>query len=467
MLRSLIQEPPPPREVLLEGPAGTGKTRGILEGDHFLCERVPGLRVLWTRDVRSHLTETVMRTFEDLVLPPGHSLLTGAKRSHRKQYEYDNGSRIVCSGFNRPDEFRSSEYHLIRVFEAAEVSIDNYEKVMSRMGRDTVLSVEKLAYINAGNDARNYKSTGKERAVSQIICDTNPDAPGHWLNLRADGQQMRRYTTTHKDNPAYWDHRACDWTELGRDYVGRTLHALTGVRRARYLDGRWCAAEGAIWPEFSRGKHIVERLPQMEAYIAGIDWGFRGAGCLHVYGLDKAGALYLVREHYRRQVNQGEWTSIARGIVEEFSPSVWVGDSADPGAIDMFRKSGLPMRGAFKSVAIGLSLVRQRLAEGRLYFYRDANQNIDPGLAMEKRPTSVIGEIESYVYAAHKDGRPLKEEPDPGCIDHGCDTLRYCVAYFDHKNPNIPAGPEVGEKYPVGTLGNLMGHDILEGGEDD
>lgn len=413
------------------------------------------------------MTETVMRTFEDLVLTPGHPLLNGAKRSHRKVYEYPNGARIICSGLNRPDEYRSSEYHLIRIFEAAEVSMDNYEKLLSRMGRDRVLSVGKLRHVASGGDASSFDEANAGAPASQIVCDTNPDAPGHWLNLRADNKKMFRFVTTHKDNPAYWDTKAQDWTELGREYVLGTLEALSGVRRARYLDGRWCAAEGAIWPEFSRGKHIVDRLPAMETYIAGIDWGFRGAGCLHVYGLDKSGAMYLVREIYKRTVNQGEWTQLARGIVEEFSPSLWIGDSADPGAIDMFRKSGIPMRGAFKSKAIGLSLVRQRLVEGRLFFYRDANETIDAGLVMEKLPTSVIGEIESYVYAAIKDGKPVKEEPAPGCIDHGCDTLRYCVAYFDYRNPQIPEPPEKGERFGAMTLGHLLRHEDMEVEDDE
>src|SRR6185369_1742308 len=49
-------------EVLLSGPAGTGKTRGVLEWINHLAWRYPGLRVLIVRKTRASLAESVLYT---------------------------------------------------------------------------------------------------------------------------------------------------------------------------------------------------------------------------------------------------------------------------------------------------------------------------------------------------------------------------------------------------------------------
>ncbi|HLS00652.1 MAG TPA: hypothetical protein VK054_01520, partial [Beutenbergiaceae bacterium] len=82
-------------EIMLAGPAGTGKSRASLEKIHLCAERYPGMRALIVRKTRVSLTQTGLVTFEDHVLPEGHPVLQGAQRSHRSTYQYPNGSEIV------------------------------------------------------------------------------------------------------------------------------------------------------------------------------------------------------------------------------------------------------------------------------------------------------------------------------------------------------------------------------------
>ena len=60
-------------EILIEGPAGTGKTRAIAEYIDSVCMENPGVRILVLRNVRADLAESVLVTFEKEVWWPGHA----------------------------------------------------------------------------------------------------------------------------------------------------------------------------------------------------------------------------------------------------------------------------------------------------------------------------------------------------------------------------------------------------------
>lgn len=438
-----IRKPPAWREVLLVGPAGTGKTRAVCELDHYLCEQHDGLRVLWVRNTRIDMAETVLRTFEDLVLTDDHPLLaTPRKRSHRESYDYPNGSKIVMGGMNNPHKFRSGEYDLIRVFEASEVSEPDYEMLLHRLRAGTL-------------------KTPDGRVWTQILCDTNPDAPGHWLNIRAESGRMHRLCTTHKDNPAYWDVKANDWTAMGREYVVDTLGRLTGVRRARYLEGRWSAAEGAIYPEWSRAKHVVTKIDHdLRWAFAAVDWGYRGAGVITVFGVDAESNAYIVREVYRRNVLIPEWVDIAKRLVREVRDehnvdlTEFVCDPAEPVNIAEFKRAGLNAREAVNDIMPGLDSVRKRLAAGTLVFMADANRERDEELWQETKVASAIHEIESYVYLKTSDGKPIKEKPDPACVDHGMDTWRYGCMHLDRRGGFERPAKKI--PYPKGSYGDIF-----------
>lgn len=55
--RELFERGPSCTEIVLCGPAGTGKSRGCLEYLHYLCGRYPHLRTMMARKTRKSLTE--------------------------------------------------------------------------------------------------------------------------------------------------------------------------------------------------------------------------------------------------------------------------------------------------------------------------------------------------------------------------------------------------------------------------
>ena len=58
-------------EVVIDGPAGTGKSRGALEKVHFCAMKYPGMRALMCRKTRASISQTAMVTYENHVLPVG------------------------------------------------------------------------------------------------------------------------------------------------------------------------------------------------------------------------------------------------------------------------------------------------------------------------------------------------------------------------------------------------------------
>src|SRR6266702_1318417 len=120
-------------EVLISGPAGTGKSRACLEKLHIAAERYPGMRGLILRKTRASLTEAALVTFESHVVPVGHPILKGPSRAMRRSYRYPNGSELIVNGLDDPAKVMSTEFDLAYIQEAIECTENDWEMVTSRL----------------------------------------------------------------------------------------------------------------------------------------------------------------------------------------------------------------------------------------------------------------------------------------------------------------------------------------------
>ena len=254
-------------EVLLVGPAGTGKTRAVLEYINWLCEQYDGIRVLICRQTRVSLTESVLVTWETKVLYRGHPALRGsdANRANRHSYRYPNRSEVIVGGLDNPDRIMSTEYDVVYVAEATETTEEAVEKLASRL-RNNVLPWQ------------------------QLVCDCNPAHPGHWLKKRADRGAMVTLRSRHEDNPS-----------LTPEYLTR-LSALTGHRRARLYEGRWVAAEGSVFgTEFDPARNVIEPFPVPEdwPWVYCIDPGWAHVTAIGGHAIAPNGTIYLAELRYQ------------------------------------------------------------------------------------------------------------------------------------------------------------------------
>ena len=97
------------REVLLAGPAGTGKSRACLEKLNLIAMQKP-IRAAIVRKTRKSLTQSAMATFENKVLPRPNQV-----RFHEgdQEYRYPSGARIMVAGLDDPEKIGSTEFDIV------------------------------------------------------------------------------------------------------------------------------------------------------------------------------------------------------------------------------------------------------------------------------------------------------------------------------------------------------------------
>ncbi len=396
-------------EILLVGAAGTGKTLAILIKIDRLCREYPGARVLIIRKVRADLAESVLVTYERDVLGVDNPICAGVTRQSRQVYRYPNGSTIVVSGIDRPGKVLSAEYDLIYVPEATQLTEDDWETLVMR-NRSVVLPFR------------------------QVIADTNPDRPDHWLKKRADIGLVKLLNTFHQDNPAYWD--GTDWTARGRDYVLGKLSRLTGVRRSRYFEGKWVQAEGAVYDDYNEAIHVIDSFPIPASWrrIRAIDFGFTNPFVCQWWAIDHDGRMYLYREIYKSQVIVQDHAAKIKAwsAGERCEVTVADHDAEDRATLHRHGILTIPAR---KDIKPGIEVIAARLrpagdGEPRLFIFRDALLEADDELMQQKKPVSTASEFPGYVWAKSPDGKPIKEYP-LDIDNHGLDAARYAAMYLD------------------------------------
>lgn len=371
-------------EILLVGPAGTGKTRAVLEKIFLCLQKYPGMRALLVRKTRASLTQSALVTLEEKVIPEGHPAIGDNARGYRSHYVLHNGSELVLGGLDNADRIMSSEYDLIAACEATELTVEDWEKLLTRL-RNGVMPFQ------------------------QAIADCNPTYPTHWLNRRAQAGMMRIYDSRHQDNPQWYNTTAGCWTPAGQAYLA-TLGRLSGARRKRLLDGQWSAAEGMVYESFAAA--IVENCGSAGAGVgvyaaAGIDWGWYDPTAVVVGVLDATGRLWIVSELYESRLNIDALAVRLEKLIEQWNIEVLFADRSRPESIEWLRRRNLPVRPVpAHGVEAGIAMVESRLMHSSLAILGGCRHLID--------------EASQYRYAPDGHG-PVQK------ADHAMDALRYLV----------------------------------------
>lgn len=400
-------------ELLVEGPAGTGKSYGCLWKLHLAAMKYPGMRALLLRKTLVSLTASALVTFTQRVLASGKFRVEffGGSKLEPAQFRYANGSRIVVGGLDKPTKIMSSEYDLAYINEAVEVTEEDYESVSSRL-RYGVMPYQ------------------------QLIADCNPDTPTHWLNQRANAGKTKRILTRHEDNPVLFDPARREWTKRGSEYIAR-LDRLTGVRFKRLRLGLWVAAEGQVYEGFDPAMHVIDRfeIPLLWPRYWSIDFGHTNPFVWQAYAVDPDGRAYLYREIYMSgRLVEDHALQVRALTASEPRPRWVVADHDAEGRATFERYAGVETVAAYKAVQEGIQAVAGRLrpaADGkpRLFILRDSLVERDVERAEKASPTCTEEEFPGYTWDTNNNRKrgeePVKEN------DHGMDAQRYFIAALD------------------------------------
>jgi PBSX family phage terminase large subunit len=456
-------------EVIVSGPAGTGKSYAALNKLYMVAQKYAGCRLAIVRRYRSTITQSAMNTFDKLVRVPGDKVKFN---SVDQEYNFPNGSQVVVAGLDDPTKILSTEFDIIYVQEATEIDEPTWEILSSRLRWNHV-------------------------PYQQIIGDCNPASERHWIMRRYKAAKLHLIHAEFTDNPTLWDEEAQTWTEQGQQYIDK-LQALSGVMRARLYEGRWVGAEGAVFTEYSAERNLVDPFPIPDSwprYIA-VDFGYTNPFVAQWWAEDHDGRLYLYRELYGIHTPVEDWAHRMHDLSkkEHIKAIICDHDEEDRATLERHmahsasecyggrekeywkvpknRRATLPADKKRESVRTGIEQVQSRLkpagdGKPRLYFFKGALVAQDAVLVEAKKPTSTLEEIDEYVWDEIKNsryGERVLEHPKK-MNDHGMDAMRYMVRYVDGQQDNI--GTSVWGKQVRNTYGKppekKTGSDILFG----
>jgi PBSX family phage terminase large subunit len=400
-------------ELVISGPAGTGKSRACLEKVHLCASKYPNARILMLRKSLSSLKTSGLVTFDSQIRPNLDGVVFRGETAKRSpEYRYPNGSVIVIGGLDKPGKVMSAEYDMIYVQEATELQERDWEALSTRL--------------------RNGKMP-----YQQLIGDCNPDAPTHWLKLRADNGKTKMLESRHEDNPM-----------VTPEYLAR-LDALTGVRYSRLRLGQWAAAEGMVYEGWDRAIHLVNRfaIPADWPRYWDIDFGYTNPFVWQAWAEDPDGRLFRYKEiYFTQRLVEDHCRTIKEVTKGEPLPRAIICDHDAEGRATLETHLGMMTLAATKTISPGIQAVQARLrlagdGRARLFFLMDSLVERDHSLANAGKPTCTEEEFESYIWDL-TNGRNKGETP----VDknnHGMDTSRYMVAYRDLTTDTVQYVPSI------------------------
>lgn len=398
-------------EVVLSGPAGTGKSRACLEKLHLCALKYRKMRGLIIRKTRESLSEAALVTYEDKVLPENSPIAEGPRRNFRQVYTYPNGSQIVVGGLDKPGKIMSTEFDLIYVQEAIELERPDWLALTTRL-RNNVMPYQ------------------------QLIADCNPDAPTHWLWIRAQSGLTVMYHSRHEDNPRLFDQATGAITEEGRVYIDRLdrlgsrnaeTGEIEGTEYFRLRQGLWVQATGLVFGVWSDGPpdgNVTEAAEYEE-----------GAGAI----------LWFVDDGYvgTRDATTGHWTADSHprvfllaqlrhdGTVHVIAESDQAGTLSEAQIADVVAlpypapeyavvdKSAAELKGRLHAAGVytrnGPADVEESIKELRRALATDANNR--RRIRVHPRCKNLRAEMGSY--RRDLNGKIIK------AFDHSVDALRY------------------------------------------
>lgn len=246
---------------------------------------------------------------------------------------------------------------------------------------------------------------------SKLIATCNPNSPVHPVKTQFIDSRDPYYSySLHfeiDDNPAL--------SEKEKDFL-KTKYS--GLFYKRYIQGLWVAAEGAIYADFDRALHVVDRPPGFaDRYIVGVDYGATNpfAAVLIGYRDNYTPRFWIEKELYwdpsktYRQKTNSEFADDMEEFLNGYSAvPIYLDPSAESFQVELRRRK-LRVVEANNDVFPGITFC--------------ANLFSNHQLVVMNTCTNLIKEIEMYVWDPKKAQRGIEEPIKQN--DHALDAMRY------------------------------------------
>lgn len=264
---------------------------------------------------------------------------------------------------------------------------------------------------------------------ARIVWDSNPDNPNHWLKTD--------YIESKDDMIIDFHFKLDDNTFLDERYK-KSIKAATpsGKFYDRDILGLWTIAEGAIYADFDKDKHIVDKQPEnIVRYYAGVDWGYDHYGSIVILGNTPDGKTYIVDGAAEQYKHIDWWIERAKEFQSMYGDIAFYCDTARTEHIADFKRNGINAVFSNKSVIAGIEEVAKCWKNDTLFYVNGTVPRF---------------EDEIYQYSWEKNATTDKPKQE---WDDFLDALRY-AKYTQHL---IDSKPKSNTQQKIRTVKKLFG----------
>ena len=405
---------------VMVGPTRCGKTMAGLEDLISLHFDNPGLRSLVVRSDAVDLKETIRKDLtylskyhlEDPISPISAIGRGGARNFTSLGI---NEGEMVLGGLNRDDRLLGTAFDVIYASQLEQIDEATFQKMMTRCAGD----LGNLKDVN-----------GDQYGMFRGDCNPVPDSE-HWiLKYAADGK-MDLVNFGFEDNPLYYD-RYGEQTSTGKTVISQLDESLEGIYHDLYFKALWTDIAGKLF-QFDPQLHFVDEKENLSDYMwyRGVDFGIKSPSVCMWVGIHRRSKQVYVHREFRHT----KYDTIQLGAAINEHTEVRVSETIidnDENEQQLLRKHcQIPSKMTKKSSTSVMNRVHilQNLLERTLngepdgiIFNSSLRCNVDPILARDKQPLSVVDEIKS-LYADDND-KIIGS-------DHGFDALTYALLWLE------------------------------------
>lgn len=373
--------------VCLKGTWGCGKSLVALLRANYECETIANNLYLIIRKEYVDLRDSTLKDWNQHI---GRKIVGNDVR-------YENGSVLM---FRHGDDINA---------------LKNANLGGATMVQAEEMTEEDLWFLNG--------RLRRKEGSRQLRLECNYDGK-NWIYKLFNSTRIRDFkdvpfgrliTTNTFDNEA----------NLPPDYI-ENLKKLPKKLQERHLYGSDQDMEGAVWDEYSEGRHIVApfEIPKEWYRILVLDHGVTNPTAVMWGAVNHDGNVFIFDEHYEKdkpisfhaeQIKKRDNAGVSDWLAD---PSIFSKTQSRNGQIysvaDEYADNAIHFRPADNAVLAGINRVNEYFKANKLFIFKNC--------------TNTIEEISSYKWKRLKPGQE-KNEPDQPVKhkDHLCDCLRYLI----------------------------------------
>ena len=418
------------KQMLVDGPRNCGKSLQLFVYLFGLHCKYPGFQSAIVRaEARTIYTTLWPQIIKHILyFHPKHKanpfrLYGGDKRP--SQLEWKNGGTTFFGGMDDAGKILGGAYDLI-IYSQGEREEDQSKW-------------NDLMACAVGGRAGNWFLKDGSR-MWQGILDCNPSRANHWILSEVEKGNITRFKMTHRDHPLMYLPDGTQ-TEYGRVTIDGLKLQYSGTPHLykRMVEGIWGTAEGAVFPDF--GKDCIEDKLQDTSgpawnHYGGMDLGWDDPTCYLWAAHNKdSDVLLFYKEWKRSQLTVDQHYAAIKANTEHNIR--WTVSDHDKQVVEEFKKAGLKTRPAKKDIPSGLSVMNNRIHNGKFKVYKDLLIEEDPRLRDNGKPLHLIDEMYQAKYPEKKTGGRRDDLPVPG-DEHSIDPARYICKQIEKGSGSMP-----------------------------